>query len=275
MRRGNSLGLEERLQREKFALGELEREYERLYGPLEASQRSSSLESTLYPRDLPDVARARVEAERLKGAMELEQQRKQVPWSKWGPGKADEENLRRYILRVFRAFALEICELGAQGRWTVERIRSEADEFLRRFTIEAYYDDGHDKNERKLRKMVSHLDGSILPDVQREFRRSTEWGEFTRRLLAVAEAAGDDDKSPSARKQAVAGKKPNPLVAARRSIVKANRALSSSQICKRLDADGIPSPENWENFPGWSKGLRDSKFKCRIWTMIGKDKARP
>lgn len=69
-----------------------------------------------------------------------------------------------------------------------------------------------------------------------------------------------------------AGKKPSPQVAARRVIVTANRALSAEQLCKRFDLDGIVAP--WPDFPGWVKGVRDTRFKRRIWTMISKDKAR-
>ncbi len=139
-----------------------------------------------YPEDLSPQARARVEAERLKAGEQLEQRRDQVPWVRYGPVRADEENLRKYILRVFLVFAQEACKLGSQRQWTVDRIRSEVDEFLRRFTIEAYSDKGHDKSGRKLREMTDNY-GSILPKVQWEFKKSAEYHQFERELLAVAE----------------------------------------------------------------------------------------
>jgi hypothetical protein len=112
-----------------------------------------------YPPDFPPQARARVEAEMLKGIKDLERGREKVVWSE------DEANLRKYILRVFLVFGQEACKLG----WPVDRIRREADEFLRKFTIEAYDREGHDKHGRKLREMIDRFDGSIRPDVRREF----------------------------------------------------------------------------------------------------------
>ena len=140
-----------------------------------------------YPRDFSPQARARVEAERLKAGKELEEQRDEVPWSRYGPGTVDEKNLRKYILRVFLVFAQEVCELGSQRPWTVDRIRSVADGFLRRFTIEAYFDKGYDKHGRKLPEMICNSSGGILPKVQREFEKSAEWHQFEQELLAVAE----------------------------------------------------------------------------------------
>lgn len=140
-----------------------------------------------YQREFSTQARARFEAEMLKAGTQLEQQRDQLPGSPFGPVIADEENLRKYILQVFLVFAQEAFKLGSQGQWTVDRIRSEAVEFLRRFTIEAYYDNGYDKDGRKLREMVSNSNGSILPEVQREFKKSVEWRQFVQELLAVAE----------------------------------------------------------------------------------------
>lgn len=139
-----------------------------------------------YPKEFSQQARARVEVERPRARKQLRQDRDDVPWFRFGPTAKDEENLRRYILRVFLVFAEQACELGAQGRWTVDHIRSEADEFLRRLVIEAYFEEGHDKAGRKLREMVSHWDGSILPETQRELEKMAEWRQFEEALETVA-----------------------------------------------------------------------------------------
>jgi hypothetical protein len=139
-----------------------------------------------YPREFSLQARARVDAEKLGATRQLRQDRNDAPWSRFGPSRKDEENLRNYVLRVFLVFAEQACELGAQGRWTVDRIRSVTDEFLRRFTIEAYSEEGHDKTGRKLREMVSHWDGHVLPEIRREFEGSAKWQQFEEALEAVA-----------------------------------------------------------------------------------------
>lgn len=149
-----------------------------------------------YPTDFPQESRARVEAERLRAVRELEQNRKAFS-SSYGPTREDEQNLRHYILRVFLAFAHEACELGLQGRWPVERIRSEADEFLRLFTIEAYYSQGHDQAGRKLADMLGDC-GGLLPEVRRKFEESPEWSKFQDELLAVAERQATRVAEPNA-----------------------------------------------------------------------------
>ncbi len=140
-----------------------------------------------YPEEFSRQARARIEAEKLKARNQLEQQRNQVPWSGgYLPRPADEENLRKYILRVFLVFAQEACKLGSRAQWTVDRIRSEADEFLRRFTIKAHSDEGYDKQGRKLEEMTDYY-GTIKEGVWWAFKESAEYHQFEQELLAVAE----------------------------------------------------------------------------------------
>jgi hypothetical protein len=146
-----------------------------------------------YPTDFPPQARARVEAEGLKATRDLERDREHVAWSPYGPGAEDEANLRKYILRVFWAFAQQACKLGSL--WTVTRIRAEADEFLRTLTIEAYHREGYDQSGRKLREIICHWDGSVLPEIRREFEKSEEWHQFQEQLLAVAEAQAAEHRS--------------------------------------------------------------------------------
>jgi len=69
-----------------------------------------------------------------------------------------------------------------------------------------------------------------------------------------------------------AGKKPDPEIAKRRAIVKANRSMPTAQICKRLDLDHVPPPQSWEDFRGWAESLRSKKYGRQIRTMISKDK---
>jgi hypothetical protein len=98
--------------------------------------------------------------------------------------------LYTYILRVFLAFSHEACELGMHGEWSADRVSSEAEEFLRRFTIDAYYKEGHDRYQRQFPSMTSNWDGSLLAEVQRSFRKSEEWRRHESALLSVAEEQG-------------------------------------------------------------------------------------
>jgi hypothetical protein len=140
-----------------------------------------------YPREFSPEARARVEAQRLRATRAYEQKRDELP-SGYGHLSEHEKNLRGFILRVFLAFTHEACKLGEKEMWTVDRIRSEAEECLRRFTIEAEYSYGHDESGIELPKMISG--GHLRPEIQREFQKSPEWHRYEDELLTVAEAIG-------------------------------------------------------------------------------------
>ncbi len=153
-----------------------------------------------YPEEFSQQARARIEAEKLKARKQLEQRRNQVPWSGGHlPRPADDENLRKFILQVFLVFAREACKVGSQGLWTVERIRLEAEEYLRKFVLKAYSDEGYDKQGRKLEEMTDYY-GSIQEGVWWAFKESAEYRQFEQELLAVAEqqARGSPQSSDEA-----------------------------------------------------------------------------
>jgi hypothetical protein len=115
-----------------------------------------------YPQEFSAQARARVEAERIIAKRDLEQFQSEKPPDKWAKDCRtwDERLFYRYILRVFLAFALEACKVGRQGIWAVDRIRAEAEEFLRRFTIQAYYESGRDRYGEKFANMTSNWNGA-------------------------------------------------------------------------------------------------------------------
>ena len=148
-----------------------------------------------YPEDFSRQARARVEAERLKAGKDLERYRLQPqtrphrPHCSGPDGRLwtdEEEDLHEYILRVFLVFSLEACALGSQGLWTVDQIREESSEFLRKFTIEACSEKGHGTCGT-IPAMTNNWNGSILKEVELEFKRSDQWHRFEDTLLVVAE----------------------------------------------------------------------------------------
>jgi hypothetical protein len=140
-----------------------------------------------YPHEFSAEARARMEAERIKAHRDLERWQQDKPPSDWTRHRWDHFAFNVYILRVFLAFGREACELGNLGTWAVDRIRSEAEEFLGSFTIEAYDVDGHDRCGRMFSEMTDNRNESLLPAVDRWFRSSDEWRQFETELLAVAE----------------------------------------------------------------------------------------
>ena len=135
----------------------------------------------IYPSGFPPESRARVEAEKIRAGRDFETAKQTARWT-----SNVEAHLRQYILRVFFVFANEAC---SRQLWAVDKIDRTSREFLRRLTIEAYYEKGYDQQERRLSEMISNAAGSILPKVQREFDKSPEWHQFQEDLLTVAEAA--------------------------------------------------------------------------------------
>jgi hypothetical protein len=131
-----------------------------------------------YPQEFSPLARARVEAERIRANRELEKK-----------PLRDRRDLYPCILRVFLVFGHEACELGRQGIWTADHIRDEAKEFLRKFTIATYYEKGYDQSGRRFSQMTGNY-GGLLSEVAQHFLKSEEWHKFEDELLETAESVG-------------------------------------------------------------------------------------
>jgi len=131
-----------------------------------------------YPREFPQESRSRVLAERIK--------------AEWGARDRSDlaDLLRSCILRVFIVFVREGGALVRKGtkNWSVDRLESESQEFLRWLTNYARYGNTFGGAAHQLPDMVSNLDGSILFDVRRAFESSPIWREYEDILLDLAVA---------------------------------------------------------------------------------------
>jgi hypothetical protein len=174
-----------------------------------------------FPWNFSDEGVAEVERAQLEAWKHLRQQTKSTAWSRRKRG-VDETHFRKYVLRVFLAFAQEVCKLGMEGKWRVDTVRVRAYEFLDKFWTEAY-DELH-KDLVINRPCYSPSE----TDLEREFGHSAEWRRFECDLLAVATAqsgvsraglsqsdvgkklreAADSDNAQNAKK--VGSKKPGP-----------------------------------------------------------------
>ena len=128
----------------------------------------------MYPQDFPKQSRAAVEAKELEAKQELERVQAEEPPAGFTKARRNACAFLLYIYRVHIAFAYEALELGKQGTWAVDRIRREADEFLRRWSIQAYFKNGHRYPEE------------VLSKLERQFQEGDEWHQFEAELLAVA-----------------------------------------------------------------------------------------
>lgn len=135
---------------------------------------------SLYPREFPDAARDAVEAERIKAGLAFDRERATRTRS-YGSLSAEIEPLFfKYVLRVFLVFATEACKLG----WTIDKVRTACDTFLRRFTLEVGYEWAPSLEIR-----FTNINGTFLTQrVDRKLRRSSQWKKFEELLLRTAGA---------------------------------------------------------------------------------------
>jgi len=152
-----------------------------------------------FPPEFPQKSRDLILAESIRAARDFERAKQAARFP------AIEGLLRTYILRGFIVFVREAGALGRQGLWTAARVESESREFLRWCTILVGHEKGYDKSGNRLGEMVSHWDGSILPDVQRGFEQSPEWKEYEDILFAVADAPAGPAKESQLNQAETAG----------------------------------------------------------------------
>jgi len=140
-----------------------------------------------YPQEFSLQARAGVEAEQLKARQEFAAAKGEMPPAGSTTYRWELTAFYKYVLRVFLAFVREAGELGRQRTWAVDRVRSESEEFLRRFANQAHYEDGRDRTGKAFPEVTSNLSGNLSSSVTQSLRERPEWHEFEAALLAVAE----------------------------------------------------------------------------------------
>jgi hypothetical protein len=183
-----------------------------------------------YPPEFPNEARADIKIEKLRAAEEFDQT------GKCARSISEIETaLREYILRVFMVFATGAFKLGQERIWSVDRVESEAREFLRRFTINAWYEKAYDRAGNRLREMISNWDGSILPDTQRQFEKSAAWKRYEAGLLAVAErqSSAGNLPQPATNQSAIKTKAPATIIDDFRKA----KGLTIEKLSKQLRVD--------------------------------------
>jgi len=134
-----------------------------------------------YLPDFPQASRGRIKAIEIQAGFELEDSKQQR--SRLSDFETD---VRKYILRVFSAFAEEALALGQQGSWTVEIVDREAGEFLASITLQTQLEKGYDRRGHSISPLTNHVFGHILPEVRRELEQSSVWRRYQEQLAEVA-----------------------------------------------------------------------------------------
>ena len=134
-----------------------------------------------YPREFPPRSIAVVAAEELRSGRAFEEAKREA-----NRISEVEDLFRTHILQVLIVFVREGGRLVRDGIWDIARLRSEAEEFHRRFTIQAYYERGYDQGGgRLLRALHSH--------TERGFRKKPLWNEYEDILRETATAVATSE----------------------------------------------------------------------------------
>jgi hypothetical protein len=162
-----------------------------------------------YPGDFPAESRARVEAAGIRAGRRFDSNKARAKW------RSDIQTLFwTHVLTPFLVFARESSRLGL---WPGDKMDRNCREFLRLFTIAAYYQKG---KAAGLREVTSHLDGSILWEVQQQIEKTLEWRKYEniglRFAAKQAESSGTQNSATSA--QSVESKSTNVATAIGRNI---------------------------------------------------------
>jgi hypothetical protein len=135
-----------------------------------------------YPSELPQDAQARVEAERIRAYLALEQD---VSGTKsW---RRDNQFIR-CVARIFIAFAREVCAFARKQNhpdWSGGELDLRCREFLLSVAIEAWEEKAKDIGIEPIHWSPNHWGYSLRDDARRKIERSPEWSEYQALLLDI------------------------------------------------------------------------------------------
>jgi hypothetical protein len=195
----------------------------------------------LIPREFPPEARDRIEKERIRTSREL------LPSNVYD--SKDQDLAVQCIMRIFLAFAKEVCALREKHGWTLDRVQREAEEFLRGLTITVVFT----KFPGLDRHWISNRNGSIAPDVERRFKASPEWKQYEGFLLASP--LNDTAQGSLVQNNANSAQSADSKLTDRRSTVKAyieevrgktGRRITKKDIWKEAGYQTRTEFERWE-----------------------------
>jgi hypothetical protein len=144
-----------------------------------------------YPREFSREARNRIEIENILARRELEKARQTLPLPDWSPNSSSpsadfQQAFISAILRVFLVFVEEAVAISRSGKWAVDRVDRDSQEFLMRLTVDFYYEEGHDRARNRVPEVASNWGGGLVEWVHREFRKTPEWKRYQDLLLNAA-----------------------------------------------------------------------------------------
>jgi len=128
-----------------------------------------------YPQDFPAESRARIEVAMIRAGRQFDLKKAKAKC------RSDVEVLfSNYVLTPFVLFAMESSRLGL---WQADEMDGRCRDFLRLFTIDAYYRKG---KAAGLRDMISNWNGGIVWEAQQKMEGTLQWRRYENILLKFA-----------------------------------------------------------------------------------------
>jgi hypothetical protein len=217
----------------------------------------------LYPDDLPDAARTRIEIAYIQATQDLIKMQEEEPEARFGEAKHDLYGFYIFLLSVWRAYAHELCDLGRQRPrdWPVHRIRKEANQFRDSFAHIAYQELGRNRRAQPL-PAVTDIYGNLLQHVVDIFQRDKSQREFEAELQDVANQRRK--RTGKTGKKAKVRKKPKAVVVGRDWLIpKLNEVAKKKGLSKVI-------PSELANLPGslakdtWEKLLKEEPVRSDV-----------
>jgi hypothetical protein len=138
-----------------------------------------------YPSQLPQDAQARVETERIRAYLTLQQDI--AGCKRW----QRDDLLIRCVVRIFMAFAREACTFARKRNlpdWYGAELDQRCREFLLSIAIDAWEEKARDLGIERIYWSPNHWGYSLKEDARQKIERSPEWSEYQALLLDTLES---------------------------------------------------------------------------------------
>jgi hypothetical protein len=137
-----------------------------------------------YPEDFPQRSRAKVELALEQAEVDFGERNMPNPaFVHLSPAEVAKRHIdlerrtKQLVADVLFVFAEEACDLGRQGRWSAERIRTTTEDFLHQMAVRAYFD----------RRAGAGCGREVFEsELKAEIETSGRWKEYRQQRLAIA-----------------------------------------------------------------------------------------
>jgi len=138
-----------------------------------------------YPENFTRKAKAAVEAAKIRARKNFKTDIRSHG-NKPHASTVD-QSLRKSVMMVFSAFAHEACELGRSGKWDVDEVARQCDQFLRDYAVIACQELGWDGDGQRIPNWIILNTNHLEAALERELKELPEWDDYEGERLGIAD----------------------------------------------------------------------------------------